>query len=183
PAHEQLGKGQGRKGPQYLTVSPDGRLIASCAKDGLRLWDLAGGREIAHLPIGHVRSAFFADSESLITSGERGQDRWPIRLDADQAGRLRIGPPQSLDPRPSSKRSSLSREGRTLAVRSGDGVYLLDLEGKSRPRRLSGRPGLHHVALSPDGRWAAAGSWHGKGVRLWDAHTGRVVKDWLMESL
>src|SRR5262249_1060420 len=29
--------------------------------------------------------------------------------------------------------------------------------------------------------WAAAGSWQGKGVRLWDAHTGRVVKDWLME--
>jgi len=182
PAHEQLGKDKGRKGPQYLTVSPDGRLIASCAKDGLRLWDLAGGREVAHLPIGHVRSAFFADRESLITSGERGQDRWPIRLGADQAGRLGIGPPQSLDPRPSSRRGSLSRDGRTLAVSSGGSVHLLDLEGKSLPRHLSGRPGLHDVALSADGCWAAAGSWQGKGVRLWDAHTGHVVKDWLMES-
>jgi WD40 repeat protein len=68
-----------------------------------------------------------------------------------------------------------------LAVSSGGSVYLLDLEAKSRPRHLSGRQGLHDVALSADGRWAAAGSWQGKGVRLWDAHTGLVVKDWLME--
>ena len=178
PAHEQSGKD---KGPQHATISPDGRLIASCAKDGLRLWDLANGREIAHLPIGPVRSAHFVDRESLITSGEHGLNRWPIRHKADHVGRLVIGPSQSLVSQWSSAHGSLSRDRRTLAVMSGNNVELLDLEANSPPRRLSGRPGLTGVALSPDSHWVAAGSWHGRGVRLWDADTGLVVKDWLME--
>ena len=178
PAHEQLGKD---KGPGHAVVSPDDRLIASCDKDGLRLWDLAKRREIAHLPIGQLRSAHFVDSKSLITSGDHGLDRWPIRYQADQAGRLVIGPSQSLVSRWSSAHGSLSRDGRTLAVMSGTNVELLNLEANTPPRRLSGRAGLTRVALSPDGRWAAAGSWHGRGVRLWDADTGLVVKDWLME--
>ena len=175
PAHEQLGKD---KGPQHAVVSPDDLLIASCDKDGLRLWDLAKRREIAHLPIGQLRSAHFVDSKRLITSGERGLDCWPIRY---KAGRLVIGPSQSLVSRWSSAHGSLSRDGRTLAVMSGNNVELMDLEANTPPRRLSGRAGLTRVALSPDGRWAAAGSWHGRGVRLWDADTGLVVKDWLME--
>ncbi len=159
PAHEQLGKD---KGPQHVVVSPDDRLIASCDKDGLRLWDLANRSEIAHLPIGHVRSAHFADSKTLITSGEHGLDRWPIRHKADQAGRLIIGPSQSLVSQWSSAHGSLSRDGRTLAVMSGSNVELLDLEANSPRRHLSGRAGLTSVALSPDGRWAAAASWHGR---------------------
>ena len=178
PAHEQLGKD---KGPQHATISPDGRLIASCGKDGVRLWDLVGGREIAHLAIGQVRSAFFPDGESLITSGEHGVDRWPVRHKSDQARRLFIGPSQSLVSQWSSAHGSLSRDGGTLAVMSGNNVELLDLQTNSLRRRLSGRPGLTGVALSPDGRWAAAGSWHGRGVRLWNTDTGLVVKDWLME--
>src|SRR5919199_465127 len=34
------------------------------------------------------------------------------------------------------------------------------------------------VAFSPDGKLLAAGSWHDRGVRLWDAATGKEVRRW-----
>src|SRR5262249_56613684 len=34
------------------------------------------------------------------------------------------------------------------------------------------------VALSRDGRWLATGGWHSPWVRLWNAETGKKVKEW-----
>src|SRR5262249_11137706 len=45
------------------------------------------------------------------------------------------------------------------------------------PRLLRHR-GAHYVALSPDGCWAATGTWWGDGtVKVWDTATGRQVQE------
>src|SRR5262249_11421630 len=46
------------------------------------------------------------------------------------------------------------------------------------PRRkvLIESPYLRHAAFSPDGRWLATGNWHGRGAKVWDAHTGKLVQ-------
>ena len=41
-------------------------------------------------------------------------------------------------------------------------LTVIDIFGKD-PRAL---------AVSPDGRWIAGGSWHGQGIRVWDAKRG-----------
>jgi WD40 repeat protein len=38
---------------------------------------------------------------------------------------------------------------------------------------------LWSVEFSPDGRWLATSTWNGKGVRVWEAKTGRRVTDLL----
>ena len=42
-----------------LDITPDGRLLASAASDGVRLWDLAAGKEVAALPTGSADSVIF----------------------------------------------------------------------------------------------------------------------------
>src|SRR5262249_55058213 len=42
---------------------------------------------------------------------------------------------------------------------------------------LKDHPHLGSVALSPDGRWAATGTRNGDGTRVWEAATGRPVRD------
>src|SRR5262249_17987324 len=87
----------GGKGPWCVDISPEGRLMASASDDGVRIWALAAGRPIAGpLPTGPARSALFDPSgRSLITTGARSLQRWPLVIDP-QGGVLHLGPPETL---------------------------------------------------------------------------------------
>jgi WD40 repeat protein len=39
---------------------------------------------------------------------------------------------------------------------------------------LTDRPNLWNAAVSPDGRWLAAGTYQGRGIDLWEVATGRI---------
>ncbi|HEV3256199.1 MAG TPA: protein kinase, partial [Gemmataceae bacterium] len=174
--------------PDWVTISPRGRLMASVSTDGVVLWDLAatreGDKQLATLPVGSSRAVHFdPKGESLITvSKSLGLQRWPIAADAETGG-LRIGPPQSLGlsaraPMPANDPDfALSADGRTIAHSPHAGqVLLFDLENSHR-KFLLVSPGLRFAAFSPDGRWLATGHWRGRGVKVWDAQTGKLAQD------
>src|SRR5262249_43360933 len=72
---------------------------------------------------------------------------------------------------------ALSADGRTVAYVPQTGqVLLFDLED-SRRKLLLETPGLHLPAFSPDGRWLATGNWEGRGVKVWDAHRGKLAHE------
>ena len=79
-------------------VSPDGRLVATCDGDGVRLWEADTGRELAHLKAGVCETVLFhPDGQSLISSSRWGLYRWPIRPDPDRGpDAIRVGPPELL---------------------------------------------------------------------------------------
>src|SRR5207249_2474686 len=58
----------------------------------------------------------------------------------------------------------------------------LDLEKPNDPVIT----GVHHdaayIAMSPDRRWLATATWHGTGVKIWDARSGRHVQDLPIEG-
>ncbi|TDL23828.1 WD40 repeat-like protein [Rickenella mellea] len=64
-------------------------------------------------------------------------------------------------------RTGVSKEAKEEAVEKG---------GKLKPlTRLTGHQRqVAHVAFSPDGRWAASGSWD-SSVRIWEGRTGKYV--------
>jgi WD40 repeat protein len=162
--------------------------------DGARLWDLPSGRALAALPpetiyvsfagpAGAVGGPVPADSPrwSLLTSGSDGLLRWPARSDDPEGLRLRLGPPQQLSPL---RRASFARapDGRTLGVATAEGGcnQIVDLETGAVRRELGVHPQGLVVALSGDGRWAASCGWHSDRVRLWNAHSGDEVHEWVL---
>src|SRR5262249_22581322 len=118
----------------------------------------------------------------------RGLERWPVvsgppegAAGAGDGLHLKIGPPQWLHPPSKRKCFDLSADGRRLVVSDWDRwqAFVLDPRGRAEKVVLH-QPHLADVAISPDGRWVATGTWWGGPtdvVKVWDARSGAWVRD------
>jgi WD40 repeat protein/Flp pilus assembly protein TadD len=164
----------GYAGPRGVDFSPDGRLLASASGDGIRLFEQASGRELAHLSVGFSECALFEpNGASLIGCGESGLERWPIQGLIAGTRELRIGPGQMIPAGISGKfsRASWSADGRTLAVadHGHNQAVLVDLENPGKAIRLGNHSRITSAVVSPSGEWIATGSTRGDEVKVWPA--------------
>jgi serine/threonine protein kinase/WD40 repeat protein len=171
----------GYKGPECVDFSPDGRLLAAAAGDGVRLWDVAEGVEAGYLTIGHHESlAFHPDGDRLYTHGRTGLRCWPIRADPRHApGGREVGPPQLLGFAGRGHfHVAVSADGRSLAVSDFDNeqAAILNAERPAERVAIKDCPRINRLALSPDGRHLAVDLAHSKGpIKVWDARDGRLA--------
>jgi serine/threonine protein kinase/WD40 repeat protein/tetratricopeptide (TPR) repeat protein len=168
--------------------SPDGRLVATCGSDGVRLWETDTGRELAQLKAGFCRAVLFhPDGQSLISAGDWGLYRWPMRLDPDDGlDAIRVGPPELLMETAADHTipATWLPDHRTVAlVDSANSRVLLIDSSRPHPARnratvldSSGDRGTGPIAVSPDGRWLAGGGWKVAGVRVWDLRRRRLER-------
>jgi serine/threonine protein kinase/WD40 repeat protein len=168
----------------------DGLVLATAGRDAV-CWDAASGHEVARLPAGpDVVATFRPRGDELVTYGrETGLLRWPTgagQCGSNSAGARPLGPSR-IRKRPQGDGDEwicASADGRLLAVVDGASGEVVILDGDSgaerrRLRRERTSPDGVRIALSPDGRWAAAT--HHEGhiplarafVTVWDVGTGR----------
>jgi serine/threonine protein kinase/WD40 repeat protein len=156
--------------------SADGRLLATAHADGARLWDLKAGRPLAFLPANECRSVLFhPDGHSLVLSGYMGLQQWPVQtMENPDALTLRIGPPQTLLPT-ALVHARWGPDGQTLAATGPEGIHLVNLGPPLRSLHRGDHPNAASLAFSGDGHWIASGNWKGRGVCVWNVHTGSLV--------
>jgi WD40 repeat protein len=167
----------------HAAMSPDGRLLASVAPDGLRLWDpfafRASDRLLAYVPLKKCGSVSFFPDGSLLTAGSDGLLRWPLTVEADST-HLVLGPARALGAVPPFPvlGAAVSADGTTVAVATRRGQALvLGTDQQGRKVSLLDKA-LSYVAVSADGRWVATSTWFGgTGVKVWNARTGELAHD------
>ena len=171
---------------QSADVSSDARLLATGDADGVRLWDAFAGHELAQLRCGpSVTVLFHPDGQHLISSGRWGLFRWPIQPDPDRgADAIRVGPPELLR-EPSGRefwKATWLPDQKTLAYVENENARIV-LVDSSHPHPAWSRATafdsgankrMTSLAVSPDGRWLAAGGWREAGVRVWDLRRQRL---------
>jgi eukaryotic-like serine/threonine-protein kinase len=168
-------------GPEGLAFHHELPMLVSADDDGARLWDAIAGRELAYLAVGHTEAALFSpDGRRLYTYGRLGLQTWPIAPDVPRPwGALRIGPPDEIAVPigRSGFRLCASADGRLLGISSHPGghAYVLDADQGSRQMLLEECPWVHSLALSPDGRWIAAGVVD-QGIKVWRTADGALLK-------
>ncbi len=160
--------------------SADGKLVLSGANDGtLRLWNIdeyEEARTVAPLVLtGHADAVlaadFSADEKTIVTAGrDRIAKLWDVRT---------------------RKETATLAEGHEYLSSAGlftaDGVRLITsaVDGTTRVWDVSNGVQLAVVpdtgraaalAVSRDGRWALSGVGDGRGAKLWETATGRVIR-------
>jgi WD40 repeat protein len=160
-------------------IDPEGRLLATATRDGVALVDVVRGEEVALLKLRNNAALGFEPTGALLTCGPAGVLRWPVARDPAN-GRRRYGPPERLlETTGPLHFHGMSADGQVVASPNGGGA-VVRLRHDQRTLRVGPQGDVRNAAVSPDGRWIATGSQgpqDGPGVRIWEARSGRSVKD------
>jgi WD40 repeat protein len=163
--------GQPEECPDSLSFSPDGKLLAATyPHPTIRLWDLAGRKEVRQILARAFSTVFSADGKTLA-----GGDNTSVRLWDVATGQLRhdFGHSYCVDA------VAFSPDGKRLATGAAYTDTILrvwdPLTGKNTAQMRGHALGIEAVAYSPDGKLLASGSVDGT-VRLWDPASGKAVR-------
>jgi dipeptidyl aminopeptidase/acylaminoacyl peptidase len=67
--------------------------------------------------------------------------------------------------------------GRVIASAQFQGAIVVHADRPDQPVRLEPHDDVRHLAVSPDGRMVATGSFTGRGVKIWEARGGNLIKE------
>jgi WD40 repeat protein len=161
-------------------------VIIDCGRDGIRCWDIRRRRLLAAMPREMIRTACFEPAtHDLLTAGDKGLRRWKLEIDRDVL-HAAISPPQTLvftdgsisAPTTLAQGLCSTPDGsfRVAAFKDHPYLYLQEV-ASARIRRLPCNSRIAFVAISPTGRWIAAGNYQHPGFYVWDAQRDQPAKE------
>jgi signal transduction histidine kinase len=164
-----------------VDFSSNGQWLSVLESDQLRVLDLVSGTPVLVTRVTNGRSAyFFSETNSLLICADNRVSISSLeRISADGSA-LRLGQARPVVSFTVSHLDSaiLSPDRRQIGFLASDSqVALLNLE-RSEPQVLfeaADKPAM--PTISPDKLWLAAGTFHGRGATVWDARSGRKVRE------
>jgi WD40 repeat protein/tRNA A-37 threonylcarbamoyl transferase component Bud32 len=162
---------------EFQSVDAGGPFYFAGNTDGMFLMDWASGQAVGKIP----RAAIIGweGDTAFLANGLSGLLRWPVHRNIKSGGLL-IGPPTTLIDKRIFDPPATSPDGRILVIPNYSKGALV-LRPPNDWRALAPREDVRYCAVSPDGRWIATGNHNnlkqGIGATVWEARTGRCVKD------
>jgi serine/threonine protein kinase/WD40 repeat protein len=161
-----------------ITIHPEGRLLAVAIGNHSALVDLASGREVASLP-SDMQPLLWEPHGGLLTAGKSGLWRRPVHQKG--VANYRLGPPKQLVANGPKDPWGASTDGQVIAIpQYRSGAVVLHLGPPRQTIHLKPHVDVRACAVSPDGRWVATAAFGNSdeiGIKVWEAVTGRLVKE------
>jgi serine/threonine protein kinase/WD40 repeat protein len=162
----------------HCTFHPNGQLLAVAHTDGVQLWLVEQGKELARLRIPDVYAVLFhPDGRSLMVSTDEGLSQWPVEFHSSDRGlELRLGPPNELGEKGKMEHMAVTPDGDLLAVievraaEKGGGrfVHVFDMQTRRELFQAKAPARGWFVTLSPDKKFLAVSDFGTTEVWVWD---------------
>jgi WD40 repeat protein len=162
-----------------VAFSASGRFLAYDTVNGVSVYDLEAEREVGSVADSAWVQGFSPDDESVIG----------VHWDSSAVGRIFRCPVEPLaNGRGLTKRPlELGATCGEPACLSADRKLCVTIDDKGQAQilrtdtlveqsRTDVHRGMRFAALSPDDKLLATGAWHGPGVKIWDTHSGKLLK-------
>ncbi|MEY2520288.1 MAG: eukaryotic-like serine/threonine-protein kinase [Verrucomicrobiota bacterium] len=161
---------------RWLDFSPDSQRLVSTGAECVRVWDIASGVESAHvsLPGATAVTCMFADDRSVLIADEsRGVTHQSIAASGSDGNLKTILEPWRTGE--GWQATLRARDGRVILVNSKLGMAEIISPEYPAGRRIGPHLAMHNVALSPDGKRLATGTWQGTDIKIWEIATGQLL--------
>lgn len=163
-----------------LQWSTDSQKLLSGARDGIRMWDIATGRELARLqPQNKVRimdpaSITWLPNGEWLKSGLEDVEIWDVGDGQKVARSLGYGGRLALSP---------DQKFTAFGARNSEIVKVRDLTDRTKTWTLNiGESGILDIEWSPDGVLLAVGQCDGQ-IKIWSVEHKMVVQELAMPGL
>ncbi len=152
--------------------SPDGRWLLGGGADGLEIWDAERQLPLAARPMqGFIEAFVTDDGRELLACDHRRIVRWHL---GSEQNRLTLTGERTLFTAPDWRIEgfAVSPDGKQFAVAHDNQLALVDARAPDRFTHLTNASIPRSPTFSPDGRWLVAGTFHGRGLQIWELPAG-----------
>lgn len=165
----------------------DTNIIARVVDRNIEFWDLRTETLAGEVAIQEAKHAQFSpDGTQLIAGGVAGISRVNVRIHRQNSTcRVEIGEIKQLSPSEADWLVAPPHEAfaGSFLCTQGSTVYQRSLSDGKVIKKFDSLPNLSEISLTADGKFLIGGTWHGKGVRIWDTKTGKTVQSILDDDI
>jgi serine/threonine protein kinase/WD40 repeat protein len=162
-----------RLGGESLSgYSPDGRWLLGGGADGLEIWDAERRVPLAAQPLPGFVEGFVTDGgRELLACDHRRIVRFKL---GSEQNRLALAAAETVFTAPDWRIEgfAVSPDGTQFAVAHDSQLTLVDPRAPDRFTHLTNASIPRSPTFSPDGKWLVAGTFHGRGLQIWELPAG-----------
>lgn len=165
---------------QGLSFSPDSRLLASTSKNELSIWDTNDGTCLER-NTNYERTTsvqFHHAKDELFVCGGDSLDCWKVLRSGTTGQFVQLTDRETIFTSHSHQcpAANISRNGVAFVSEVMTGkAHILNLLKPNERMEVYDDDWINHSDISPDGKWAACGSWKTAHWSAWDTQSGEEV--------